>query len=104
VEADADGKVRVLVSSAEFGPGNKYGALPDAAEALGLPYESVAMRSRTDRVRTASHATAMIVGKLVSPGPREFQQTLTKTGLLKKSAHRNQFRPRAGKYIASTEG
>ena len=41
VEGCADGKVRVLVSSTEFGQGTKTVLCQIAAEALGLPYENV---------------------------------------------------------------
>src|SRR4029077_590632 len=41
VEATADGRVRVLVSSTEFGQGTKTVLCQIAAEALGLPYEDV---------------------------------------------------------------
>src|SRR6202158_3942970 len=41
VEGCADGKVRVLVSSTEFGQGTKTVLCQIAAETLGLPYEQV---------------------------------------------------------------
>jgi len=70
VEAGADGNVRVLVSSAEFGQGTNTVLCQIAAEALGLPYESVAIApTDTTVVRnsgpTVASRTAMIVGKLV---------------------------------------
>src|SRR4029077_5509404 len=43
VEGCADGSVRVLVSSTEFGQGTKTVLSQIAAEALGLPYENVIM-------------------------------------------------------------
>src|SRR5436190_24203843 len=43
VEAGADGNVRVLVSSAEFGQGTNTVLCQIAAEALGLPYENVSI-------------------------------------------------------------
>ena len=46
VEGCADGSVRVLVSSTEFGQGTKTVLSQIAAEALGLRYESVSSRSR----------------------------------------------------------
>ena len=50
----ADGSVRVLVSSTEFGQGTKTVLCQIAAEALGLPYEDVGLPSRTrTKCRTA---------------------------------------------------
>ena len=43
VEGCADGNVRVLVSSTEFGQGTKTVLSQIAAEALGLPYENVSI-------------------------------------------------------------
>jgi CO/xanthine dehydrogenase Mo-binding subunit len=43
VEGCADGSVRVLVSSTEFGQGTNTVLSQIAAEALGLPYENVSM-------------------------------------------------------------
>ena len=47
VEGCADGRVRVLVSSTEFGQGTKTVLCQIAAEALGLPYEDVKSRRLT---------------------------------------------------------
>src|SRR6266481_3247939 len=70
VEAAADGGIRVLVSSAEFGQGTNTVLCQIAAEALGLPYESVAIAQPDTTVvpnsgPTVASRTAMIVGKLV---------------------------------------
>ena len=46
VEGCADGRVRVLVSSTEFGQGTKTVLCQIAAEALGLTYEDVQLRSQ----------------------------------------------------------
>src|SRR3989440_5999975 len=87
VEAHADGNVRVLVSSAEFGQGTNTVLCQIAAEALGLPYESVAIAQPDTTVvpnsgPTVASRTAMIVGKLVQSAAKEIKETLTKTGLL----------------------
>jgi len=73
VEADAEGHVRVLVSSAEFGQGTNTVLCQIAAEALGLPYESVAIAQPDTTVvpnsgPTVASRTAMIVGKTSSVG------------------------------------
>ncbi len=105
VEADADGKVRVLVSSAEFGQGTNTVLCQIAAEALGLPYESVAIAQPDTTVvpnsgPTVASRTAMIVGKLVQSAAKGIQQTLTKTGLLKEDCTLEQFRAACQEYIA----
>jgi CO/xanthine dehydrogenase Mo-binding subunit len=105
VEATADGTVRVLVSSAEFGQGTNTVLCQFAAEALGLPYESVAIAQPDTTVvpnsgPTVASRTAMIVGKLVQSAAEGIKQTLTKAGLLTDGYTPQQFRAACGKYIA----
>ena len=68
VEGCADGNVRVLVSSTEFGQGTNAVLSQIAAEALGLPYESVSMAQpdtlQVPNSRPVASRTAMVVGKL----------------------------------------
>jgi CO/xanthine dehydrogenase Mo-binding subunit len=97
VEAGADGNVRVLVSSAEFGQGTNTVLCQIAAEALGLPYESVTIAQPDTTVvpnsgPTVASRTAMIVGKLVQSAARGIKETLTKTGLLGEDYTLEQFR------------
>ena len=97
VEAGADGVVRVLVSSAEFGQGTNTVLCQIAAEALGLPYENVAIAQPDTTVvpnsgPTVASRTAMIVGKLVQSAARGLKETLTKTGLLGADYTAEQFR------------
>src|SRR6266478_2534141 len=104
VEADADGKVRVLVSSAEFGQGTNTVLCQIAAEALGLPYESVAIAQPDTTVvpnsgPTVASRTAMIVGKLVQSAAKGIQQTLTKTGVLGDEYTPEDFRAACQEYI-----
>ena len=106
VEATADGKVRVLVSSAEFGQGTNTVLCQIAAEALGLPYESVAIAQPDTTVvpnsgPTVASRTAMIVGKLVQSASKGIEQTLTKNGLLADSYTPEQFRSACREYIAA---
>ncbi len=108
VEAHADGTVRVLVSSAEFGQGTNTVLCQIAAEALGLPYESVAIAQPDTTVvpnsgPTVASRTAMIVGKLVQSAAKEIKETLTKTGLLGNHCSPEQFRSACRKYIAAHE-
>ncbi len=105
VEASADGNVRVLVSSAEFGQGTNTVLCQIAAEALGLPYENVAIAQPDTTVvpnsgPTVASRTAMIVGKLVQSAAEGIKQTLTKIGVLKDDYTAEQFRAACGEYIA----
>ena len=106
VEAVADGNVRVLVSSAEFGQGTNTVLCQIAAEALGLPYESVSIAQPDTTVvpnsgPTVASRTAMIVGKLVQSAAQGIKQTLTKTKLLSDAYSPEQFRDACRKYIAA---
>jgi len=106
VEATADGSVRVLVSSAEFGQGTNTVLCQIAAEALGLPYESVAIAQPDTTVvpnsgPTVASRTAMIVGKLVQSAAQGIKQTLTKTKLLSDGYTPQQFRDACKQSIAT---
>jgi len=106
VEASADGIVRVLVSSAEFGQGTNTVLCQIAAEALGLPYENVSIAQPDTTVvpnsgPTVASRTAMIVGKLVQSAAKGIQQTLAKTGILKNGYTPEQFRVACRDYVAA---
>ena len=106
VEAGADGNVRVLVSSAEFGQGTNTVLCQIAAEALGLPYESVAIAQPDTTVvpnsgPTVASRTAMIVGKLVQSAAKGIRQTLTKAGFLGDDYTPEQFRAACREHIAA---
>jgi CO/xanthine dehydrogenase Mo-binding subunit len=106
VEAGSDGTVRVLVSSAEFGQGTNTVLCQIAAEALGVPYEDVAIAQPDTTVvpnsgPTVASRTAMIVGKLVQSAARGIKLTLTKTGLLDGDRTPEQFRTACEKYVAT---
>jgi len=106
VEADADGNVRVLVSSAEFGQGTNTVLCQIAAEELSLPYESVAIAQPDTTVvpnsgPTVASRTAMIVGKLVQSAAKGIKQTLTKTGVLGDEYTAEQFRAACREYVAA---
>ncbi len=106
VEAVADGSVRVLVSSAEFGQGTNTVLCQVAAEALGLPYENVSIAQPDTTVvpnsgPTVASRTAMIVGKLVQSAAKGIKQTLTKTGLLGDNYTPEQFRTACREYVAA---
>jgi CO/xanthine dehydrogenase Mo-binding subunit len=97
VEGCPDGRVRILVSSTEFGQGTKTVLCQIAAEALGLRYEDVTIaQPDTTEVPnsgpTVASRTVMVVGKLVESAARGIQQTLTLPGRLSKTYSADEFR------------
>lgn len=97
VEALADGTVRVLVSSAEFGQGTNTVLCQIAAETLRLPYEFVTIaQPDTSTVPnsgpTVASRTAMIVGNLVHSAALGLKQTLIGSGVLTESYTPEEFR------------
>src|SRR5262249_35856032 len=108
VEGLADGSVRVLVSSTEFGQGTNTVLCQVAAEELGIPYEAVAIaQPDTNTVPnsgpTVASRTAMIVGKLVQSAARGLKETLAGCGFLGKSYSPEEFRAACQKHV-STRG
>ena len=106
VEGCADGKVRVLVSSTEFGQGTNTVLCQIAAEALGLPYESVEI-AQPDTMEvpnsgpTVASRTVMVVGKLVESAARQLKRTLTDKGLLGETCTPEEFRAACRKYVSA---
>jgi CO/xanthine dehydrogenase Mo-binding subunit len=106
VEGRADGRVRVLVSSTEFGQGTKTVLSQIAAEALGLGYESVEVaQADTFEVPnsgpTVASRTAMVVGKLVHSAAVGIVQTLKECGLLGNHYSAEAFRAACRSYVAT---
>jgi CO/xanthine dehydrogenase Mo-binding subunit len=105
VEGCADGSVRVLVSSTEFGQGTKTVLSQIAAEALGLPYENVSM-AQPDTLEvpnsgpTVASRTVMVVGKLVQSAALGIRQTLVSSNLLGEPYTADEFRVACQKYVA----
>jgi CO/xanthine dehydrogenase Mo-binding subunit len=106
VEGCADGSVRVLVSSTEFGQGTKTVLSQIAAESLGLPYENVSM-AQPDTLEvpnsgpTVASRTAMVVGKLVKSAALGIKQTLISSRLLSESYSADEFRVACQQYVAA---
>jgi len=105
VEGRADGGVRVLVSSTEFGQGTNTVLCQIAAEALGLPYEDVTIAQPDTMVvpnsgPTVASRTAMVVGKLVASAALGLKQTLVAAGLLREASTAEEFRAACRKYVA----
>jgi CO/xanthine dehydrogenase Mo-binding subunit len=105
VEGLADGRVRVLVSSTEFGQGTKTVLCQIASETLGLPYEDAEIaQPDTDEVPnsgpTVASRTVMVVGKLVQSAARGIRQTLIAAGMLREKYSAEEFRQACAKYVA----
>jgi len=105
VEGCSDGKVRVLVSSTEFGQGTRTVLSQIAAETLGLPYEDVELaQADTQQVPnsgpTVASRTVMVVGKLVHSAAQGLRQTLTASGLLGEKYSGDEFRKACAEYVA----
>src|SRR5262249_31878352 len=105
VEGLADGTVRVLVSSAEFGQGTNTVLCQVAAQELGIPYELVTIAQPDTTVvpnsgPTVASRTAMIVGKLVQSAARGLKQTLVGSGFLQGTYESEQFRKACKEFVA----
>jgi CO/xanthine dehydrogenase Mo-binding subunit len=105
VEACADGSVRILVSSTEFGQGTNTVLCQIAAETVGLRYEDVAIaQPDTHEVPnsgpTVASRTVMIVGKLVQSAAIGIKNTLSASGMLSASYSPEEFRTACRAYIA----
>lgn len=105
VEGCADGRVRILVSSTEFGQGTKTVLCQIAAETLGIPYDDVEIaQADTEEVPnsgpTVASRTVMVVGKLVQSAARGLQQTLIGSTFLHEGYSRDEFRQACAKYVA----
>jgi len=106
VEGCADGGVRVLVSSTEFGQGTNTVLCQIAAEALGLPYHDVRIaQPDTNQVPnsgpTVASRTAMVVGSLVRSAALGIKQILIASGLLGSSYPPQEFRAACRAHIAA---
>ena len=105
VEGCADGSVRVLVSSTEFGQGTKTVLSQIAAEALGLPYENISTAQPDTREvpnsgPTVASRTVMVVGKLVQSAAVGIKQTLISSDLLREGYAPDEFRDACRRYVA----
>jgi CO/xanthine dehydrogenase Mo-binding subunit len=106
VEATADGEVRVLVSSTEFGQGTNTVLCQVAAETLGVPYErvSIAQPDTTNVPNsgpTVASRTAMVIGNLVSSAANGLKQTLQLDGGLKEPYSPEEFTAACRNYVAA---
>ncbi|HKD71232.1 MAG TPA: xanthine dehydrogenase family protein molybdopterin-binding subunit [Candidatus Acidoferrum sp.] len=105
VEGCAEGTVRILVSSTEFGQGTNTVLCQIVAEALKVRYEDVSIaRPDTHEVPnsgpTVASRTVMVVGKLVQSAALGIQQTLEASGLLGATYSPEEFRAAVRAYVA----
>ena len=101
----ADGRVRVLVSSTEFGQGTNTVLSQIVAESLGISYEDVEIarpdtRNVPNSGPTVASRTAMVVGKLVESSALGIRETLSRSGLLGPEYSRDEFRAACAKYVS----
>jgi CO/xanthine dehydrogenase Mo-binding subunit len=105
VEASAEGRLRVLVSSTEFGQGTRTVLCQVAAETLGLPYDCVDIaEADTKQVPnsgpTVASRTVMVVGKLVQSAANGIRATLVASRYLHDSYSAEEFRAACARYVA----
>lgn len=105
VEGCADGSVRVLASSTEFGQGTNTVLTQIVAEALKIPYEAVSIAqadtaSVPNSGPTVASRTAMIVGNLLASAARGLRQTLIHAGMLGEPYTAEEFCDGCRKYVA----
>jgi CO/xanthine dehydrogenase Mo-binding subunit len=105
VEACADGRLRILVSSTEFGQGTNTVLCQIAADALGLRYEDIGIaQPDTHEVPnsgpTVASRTVMVVGKLVQSAALGIKETLCASGMLGDSYSPEEFRTACLAYVA----
>jgi CO/xanthine dehydrogenase Mo-binding subunit len=104
LEAKADGRVCILVSSTEIGQGTNTILAQIAAETLGIEYDQVEIaQPDTRRVPnsgpTVASRTCMVVGKLIESAAVGLKQTLIKSGLLAENYRATEFAAACARYI-----
>ena len=105
IDVIAESKVRVLVSSTEFGQGTNTILTQIAAEALGLPYADVDMAAPDTAVvpnsgPTVASRTSMVVGKLIERAGRQLVAMLQENADLCPSYGREEFFEACRRYRA----
>jgi CO/xanthine dehydrogenase Mo-binding subunit len=105
VEGTREGKVRVLVSSTEFGQGTNTILAQVAAEALNAHYAAVEIAQPDTGVvpnsgPTVASRTVMVVGKLVERAARALIATLRESGFLGPDHTPDELSPAVAAYVA----
>ena len=96
VDVTSDNKVRVLVSSTEFGQGTNTVLTQIAAESLGVDYEDVIMAPPDTGIipnsgPTVASRTAMVIGRLVERASLQLIETLRDEAGLPQNSTREEF-------------
>lgn len=106
LEAVSDGRVRILVSSTEFGQGTNTILCQIAAEALGCLYDDVLIAQPDTQVvpnsgPTVASRTAMVVGRLVQRCAENMRTQLMEGGYLSPKDSPERFRERCAEFQRS---
>jgi CO/xanthine dehydrogenase Mo-binding subunit len=104
IEALADGRVRILVSSTEIGQGTNTILSQIVAETLGIDYDQVQIAQPDTSLvpnsgPTVASRTCMVVGKLLESAAIGLKQTLVKSGLLAEKDTAEEFAAACARYI-----
>ncbi len=96
IDVISEGKVRVLVSSTEFGQGTNTVLAQVAAEMLGVDYEDVVMAPPDTGVvpnsgPTVASRTAMVIGRLIERASLQLLSTLRENAGLPEQFSRQEF-------------
>jgi CO/xanthine dehydrogenase Mo-binding subunit len=105
LEATPEGKIRILVSSAEFGQGTNTILCQIAADSLNLRYDDVEIAQPDTQLvpnsgPTVASRTAMVVGQLVHSAAQGIKQTLQSAGALPSNYTPDQFREAVRAYLS----
>jgi CO/xanthine dehydrogenase Mo-binding subunit len=106
VDVTPEGKVRVLVSSTEFGQGTNTVLSQIAAEAIGIPYNDVTMAPADTGIvpnsgPTVASRTSMVVGRLIERAGLQLVARLHDDAGLKKRFTREEFFAACDRYRAA---
>jgi len=96
IDVTAEGRVRVLVSSTEFGQGTNTVLTQIAAEAIGIDYDDVTMAPPDTGIvpnsgPTVASRTSMVVGRLIERASRQLVAVLQEHAGLVASFTRDEF-------------
>jgi CO/xanthine dehydrogenase Mo-binding subunit len=105
VEATVDGRVRVLSSNTEIGQGSQTIFAQIAAEALGVPLDTIDIvqpdtSAVPDSGPTVASRTCMVVGRLVESAARGLLTELKKVGVGDGPVEPAEFRRACADYVA----
>jgi CO/xanthine dehydrogenase Mo-binding subunit len=106
VDVTSEGKVRVLVSSTEFGQGTNTVLTQIAAETLHLDYDDVEMAPADTGIvpnsgPTVASRTSMVVGRLIERASLQLIEMLREKAALPEQYSREEFLAACGRYRAA---